>query len=271
MSGLETRTVTVNGHQTRIWEKGRGPTLGYLAGLAGAPRWTPFLEALSQSHRVVVPSLPGFPGAPDYDHLDTLIDWVSATLDTIEAAGLSGADFAGSSVGAMLALEAAALSPASVGRLALMAPLGLHDDDLPIPHIWARKSADMAALFCENTEALAALQALPEGEDAVEWNLTVARANAAGGRLLWPMCELGLAKRLHRVRQPLLLLWSEADRIAAPAYAERFAARVSGPAEIVRVAGAGHLMDIDAPEQAAHHIQAFLQTTTEDRRQRHAG
>lgn len=271
MSGLEERTVVVNGYPARIWEKGSGPRLGYLAGLAGAPTWSPFLESLSQTHRVVVPSLPGFPGAPDYEHLDTLTDWVAATLDLIEASDLSGADFAASSIGAMLALEMAALSPASVGRLALLAPLGLHDEHAPVPHIWARKSADMAAYLCEDTEALAQSQAAPEGVDVVDWNLMIARASAAGARLLWPMCELGLVKRLHRVRQSVLFVWGERDRIMAPSYATKFKERLSGVVQITTVPDAGHLLDIDAPSAAAQRIQGFLQETTQDRRQRRAG
>ncbi|MBI1329743.1 MAG: alpha/beta fold hydrolase [Alphaproteobacteria bacterium] len=270
MSGLETRIVDVNGHKARVWEKGRGPTLGYLPGLAGAPVWSPFLEELSKDFHVVAPSLPGFPGSTDYDHLDTLQDWLTATLDLIEAAELSGADFVGSSVGAMLALEVAALSPGSIGRLALMAPLGLHLDSLPIPHIWARKSADMAALMCADTEALAALQAVPEGEDAVEWNIMVSRVAAASGRLLWPMCEIGLIKRLHRVRQPVFLLWGSEDRITSPAYAKEFASRLSGPVKTGLIDGAGHLVDIDAPEKAAMQIRDFLHKE-DSRQQRKAG
>lgn len=259
MTGPEARVVQVNGHSARVWEMGHGPKIGYLGGLVGVPRWTPFLDALAEHYRVVVPALPGFPGSRDYEHLDSVHDWTTATLDLIEAAGLSGADFAASSVGAMLALEVAAVSPASLGRLGLMAPLGLHLDAMPIPHIWARRSVDMAALMCSNTDALASLQRAPEDEDAVEWNLMVSRANAASARLLWPMCELGLAKRLHRVRQPVLLLWGTHDCITPPGYAEEFASRMPGPVEITKVRGAGHLLDIDAPNPVANQIHSYMQ------------
>ncbi len=258
MSEPEMRTVTVNGHSARILEKGRGRTLGYLAGLAGVPRWTPFLDALSQHFRVVVPSLPGFPGAEGHEDLDHLIDWVAVTLDLLDAAELTGGDLAGNSVGAMLALEIAALSPASVKRLALMAPLGLYDERTPIPHIWAQRGGDVAALLCTHPDELARLQAPPEGANTVEWNLTIARATAAGARLLWPMCDLGLAKRLHRVRQPTLLLWGEQDRVAAPAYLDLFAGGLAGPVTTQLVAGAGHLLDIDAPADAVQAIVRFL-------------
>ena len=68
------RTVTVNGHACRVWEKGSGAAVGFLAGLGGAPRWTPFLDALAQHRRVIVPSLPGFPGATGHERLDDHLD-----------------------------------------------------------------------------------------------------------------------------------------------------------------------------------------------------
>jgi pimeloyl-ACP methyl ester carboxylesterase len=258
MSDPQIRTVAVNGHEARVLEKGNGPKLGYLAGLAGAPRWTPFLEALSREHHVICPSLPGFPGATGHEELDSLVDWLAAVLDLLDASGLSGQDIAANSVGALLALEIAALSPASVKRLALMSPLGLYDEAMPVPHIWARRSADIAGLLSARPDELARLQAAPDGADVVEWNLVLARAVAAGARLLWPMCDLGTAKRLHRVRQQTLLIWGSEDRIVAPAYMKLFAEKLSGSATTMLIPGAGHLVDIDAPEEAASAIGRFL-------------
>jgi pimeloyl-ACP methyl ester carboxylesterase len=258
MSELETTSVTVNGHAMRVLSKGNGPKVGFLAGLAGVPRWTRFLDLLAETHRVVVPSLPGFPGAMGHEDLDHLLDWLAATLDLIEASGLEGCDLVGSSIGAMLALEIAAMAPNTVGRLALLSPLGLHDDREPIPHIWARRSADLLSYLCVDTEALAALQSAPEGSDAVEWSLAMARATSAGARLMWPMCELGLVKRLHRVRQPTMLIWGGKDRILGPLYESLFRDSLRCPVESVRLGDAGHLIDIDAPKQAAECVHRFL-------------
>ena len=258
MSDPETRTVAVNGHDMRVLSKGRGKTIGFLAGLAGIPCWTPFLDLLAEQYRVVVPSLPGFPGAMGHEDLDHLLDWLAATLDLLEAAGLEGCDIVGSSIGAMLALEIAALSPQSVGRLALMSPLGLHDDREPIPHIWARRAVDLPSYLCAHAETLVALQTAPEGADAIEWSLSMARATSAGARLMWPMCELGLAKRLHRVRQPTLLIWGGKDRILGPLYESLFKEALKCPLESVRLADAGHLIDIDEPGQAAALVSSFL-------------
>jgi pimeloyl-ACP methyl ester carboxylesterase len=258
MSELHTHHVVVNGHSMRVLEKGKGQKLAYLGGLAGVPRWSPFLDALAERFHVVCPSLPGFPGATGHEDLDNLTDWLAAMLDLFDAAQITGADVCASSVGAMLALEMAALSPGSVNRMALMAPLGLYDEAAPVPHIWARKGSDMPALLCKDTDALAQLQAAPDDSNPVEWNLVLARATAAGARLLWPMCDLGLAKRLHRITQPTFFVWGSADAIVAPSYMALFEKAVKGPTQGAVISGAGHLIEVDAPAEAARMVTRFL-------------
>ena len=104
MSAPRERIVEVGGGPCRVWELGQGEPLGVLPGLGGLPRWTPFLDALARERHVIVPSLPGFPGAGEQHHrLDGHLDWISATLDLLEAAELSGAD--------LVAAESVTLAP----------------------------------------------------------------------------------------------------------------------------------------------------------------
>ena len=262
MSAPTQRTVQVNGHDCRVLEKGDGPTIGYLAGLVGLPAWTPFLDELAKTHRVVVPSLPGFPGATGHEDLDHLIDWVAATLDLLEAANLGGADLIGASVGGSLAAEVAALSPGSVGRLVLMAPLGLYNEAAPVPHLWAKKAGELNQELCEAQDVFQSMLAGPDGADPVEWRIEMSRAAAAGARLLWPMCDLGLSKRLHRIVAPTLVIWGEGDRLLDPqVYPAMFAQAMRGPVSQVMLQGAGHLLDIDQPKAAAAAILQFLAST----------
>jgi pimeloyl-ACP methyl ester carboxylesterase len=242
-----------------VLEKGAGEKVGYLAGLVGLPRWTPFLDELAKTRHVIVPSLPGFPGATGHEDLDHLLDWLAASLDLLDGAGLTGEDLVGSSVGAMLAAEIAALSPGSVKRLVLMAPLGLYDEAAPVPHLWAKRSGELNGELCLDQPALEALLAAPDEADPVDWNVQTSRTSAAGARLLWPMCDLGLAKRLHRIRQSTLILWGENDAIlSARPYGELFAKGVAGPARIETIAAAGHLIDLDQPVAAAAAVERFL-------------
>jgi pimeloyl-ACP methyl ester carboxylesterase len=256
MSALVERSVTLLGEPHRVWEKGDGEPIGYLAGLGGLLEWTPFLERLSQRRRVIVPSLPGFPGAPaSHKHLDGIADWVTATLDLLEACGLDGGDLIGHSLGGLLAAEVAAFSRASVKRLVLLAPLGLFDEREPVADVWARKPEEVAELYSTKPAEFAAARLTPPKglapAQAIEFQIVQARAQEAAARLLWPIPDLGLSKRLHRITCPVRLVWGTEDRIAPIAYAKKFASGIKGAAEIRSIAGAGHALDLDAPDQAA--------------------
>ena len=259
VTGLRERSVTVGGLRCRVWEKGEGAPLGFLGGLRGLPRWPEVLDRLAERRRVVAPSLPGLPGGRGHEQLDSLIDWVTATLDLIEASDLEGADWVGASLGATLALEAAALSRASVRRLALIAPFGLFDEREPVADPWAVRLSQLPALLSAEPERLEAFLACPEGGDEVEWQIALTRASEAAARLLWPIPDLGTLRRLHRVRAPTLLLWGSGDRLIPASYAKRFAEGIAGWVEIRSLDGAGHMAEIDRPDAVAEAILAFLE------------
>jgi pimeloyl-ACP methyl ester carboxylesterase len=259
VSAPRERLVRLLDEDVRVLEKGEGAPLGFLATFGGVPAWTPFLDRLAERRRVVVPSLPGFPGAGGgFRRLDDLPDWVTATLDLLEAAGLAGCDLVGHGVGGLLAAEVAAFSRASVGRLVLIAPLGLFDEREPVADVWARRASEVPALFSAQPEAYAKGLACPAGHDEVEWQLAAVRAMESAARLLWPTGDRGLAKRLHRIGAPTLLLWGAEDRVVPASYAKRFADGIAGPTEIRSIPGAGHRADLDAPDPTAAAILEFV-------------
>ncbi len=252
MSEPETTTIDINGFPTRVWRKGSGPKLGFLAGFGGLPRWVPFLDALAEQRTVIVPSLPGFPGG-DRGHavLDTHLDWLLAVRAILDQAGLTGADLAGSSVGASLAAEMAAVWPASVRKLALIAPFGLFDEKDPPTDPWAQRADAVPGLMCADPEVWKALKAMPEGANSIEWPIEQTRASEAAARIFWPLGNTRLEKRLPLIAAPTLLLWGAQDRIMPTSYAERFRAAIEGPAEVRMIEGAGHLAELDQPRAVA--------------------
>jgi abhydrolase domain-containing protein 6 len=255
----ETLTIEVNGYATRVWRAGSGPKIGFLAGYGGLPRWIPFLDQLAQARTVIVPSLPGFPGG-DRGHsiLDTHLDWVLAVRDILDKADLRGADLVGSSVGASLVAEIAALWPDTVRRLALLAPFGLFDETNPPTDPWAQRADSVPGLMCADPEIWKALKAVPEGANSVEWPIEQTRANEAAARIFWPLGNTRLEKRLPRIQAPTLLLWGEQDRVMPVAYAQAFAKGIQGPTETRVIPGAGHLAELDRPEAVAAAVLAFM-------------
>ena len=152
-SELETSSVELNGFSSRVWKKGEGPKLAFLAGFGGLPRWIPFLDVLARERTVIVPSVPGFPGGErGHTVLDSHLDWMLAIRHLLQKAGLEGADLAGSSVGGSFAAEIAAIWPGSVRRLVLIAPWGLFDEKDPMTDPWAQRAPDVPALICADPE-----------------------------------------------------------------------------------------------------------------------
>lgn len=258
MSELETLSVELNGFPCRIWRKGKGPKLGFLAGYGGLPRWIPFLDALAAERTVIVPSLPGFPGG-DRGHtvLDTHLDWVLAVRHLLQKADLDGADLAGSTVGGSFAAEVAAIWPQMVRRLALVAPWGLFDEKEPMADPWAQRAPEVPGLLCADPERWNALKAEPEGANAPEWPIEQVRANEAAARIFWPLCNTRLERRLPLITAPTLLIRGEQDRVLPMSYVERFAQAVRGRSEIRTIPGAGHLAELDKPQEVAAAILAW--------------
>ncbi len=258
MSELQTLTIEVNAFPTRIWRKGDGPKIGFLAGFGGLPRWMPFLDELAKSRTVIVPSLPGFPGG-DRGHsvLDSHLDWLLAVREILDQSDLAGADLAGSSVGASLAAEVAALWPASVRKLALIAPFGLFNEKIPPTDPWAQRADAVPGLMCADPEIWKAMKAPPEGTNSIEWPIEQVRANEAAARIFWPLGNTRIEKRLRLIKAPTLLLWGEQDKVMPHAYAEVFAKGISGDTTTRIIAGAGHLAELDKPAEVAGEILAF--------------
>jgi len=164
---------------------------------------------------------------------------------------LDGADLAGSSVGGSFAAEAAAIWPAAVRRLALIAPWGLFDDKEPMTDPWAQRAPDVPGLLCADPERWNQLKAEPEGANSPEWPIVQTRANEAAARAFWPLGNTRLEKRLPLIEASTLLIWGEQDRIMPRGYADRFAAAIAGRTEITTIPGAGHLAELDKPDEVA--------------------
>ena len=66
-----------------------------------------------------------------------------------------------------------------------------------------------------------------------------------------------LARWLHRITAPTLVLWGASDSIVAPAYGRAYAARIPG-ARFELIAAAGHHPQIEQPGAFIERVRAFL-------------
>lgn len=266
-TNLTSRTVdTWNEKVTiRVRVGGDGPPLVYLHPSAGMA-WDPFLDRLSEHYTVYAPEFPGTtPGDPYAIHrIDDLWDAVLIYEQTIRELGLSGAPVIGQSFGGMLAAEIAAAYPGLFSRVVLLDPIGLWRDDAPVANWIAAPPTDLPALlFADPTSPAAqAMLAMPTDPDALTsaqaqlvWNL------GATGKLVWPIPDRGLHKRLHRLSAPTLIVWGEQDALISAIYAEEFAHHIAG-SRIEIIPKSGHIPQVEQMETTYAAVTDFLRSTS---------
>ena len=245
----------------RVLSKGAGPDVVFFHGPWGL-RWDPFLDALAGSFTVHAPEHPGTtPGQPeDVGHLDGLWDLVLCYQEMLDGLRLQRAAVVGHSFGGMIACELAAAYPDRVSRLALVDALGLWRDDAPIRN-WALSSLDqIPGLVFRDAKGEAAgrlFGSSPEGDARVMERVQTMWSMGATGKFIWPIPDKGLAKRIHRVKAPALIVWGKDDRLVPPVYADEFARRLAG-ARVETVAGAGHAPQLEQPDAVAGLVRDFV-------------
>ena len=225
--------------------------LVYLFGVAGHPEVSPALRAVEDAGwEIIVPSVPGFDGVAGFQPRDEYLDWLTTFWDSLDATGALPCPVVGASVGGMIAAELAALRPEAVTGVALLAPFGIADAANPGFNLYGTPAAErMAHLFAKGVpdafnNRFAHLG--PEEAPVAGYLSDVAAAN-----ILWPLGDRGVAKRLHRISAPRLTLWGDLDELNPVTNASAW-----GGADIV--AGAGHLLEWDAPDQVSAALLAFL-------------
>jgi pimeloyl-ACP methyl ester carboxylesterase len=205
-----------------------------------------------------VPSLPGFPGG-DRGHtvLDNQLDWVLAVRDILDKAELAGADLVGSSVGGSFAAEMAAMWPDRVKRLTLIAPFGLFDAKDPATDPWAQRPDQIPGLMTADPDIYRTLKEMPVGANSTEWPIEQTRAAEAAARIFWPLGNTRLERRLGLITAPTLIIWGENDRLMPRSYAGTIAKAIRARTETKIIAGAGHLAELDKPDEVAAAVLGF--------------
>ena len=82
------------------------------------------------------------------------------------------------------------------------------------------------------------------------------RRLGTAGKVLFPIPNRRLSKRLYRLANPVALVWGASDRLIPPVYGERWQ-RELPDAELTSVAGAGHMAPYEQPARVAAVLADF--------------
>jgi pimeloyl-ACP methyl ester carboxylesterase len=235
-----------------VSDTGEGPAVVLVhAGVADRRMWDAVADRLP-GHRAIRHDLRGFGttavGSGRFSHRGDL-------LALLDALGVERATLVGSSFGGLVALEAAALAPERFDRLVLLAP--------PLPdHAWSPEFAAFAAAEDAALEAgdlgravqVNVDQWVPNAGDRHRAYVAAAQRRAFELQLAADLEEEDLdppvTERLADVAMPVRVLVGSRDLADFRAIAERLA-RALPDAALQEIAGAGHLLPLERPDEVA--------------------
>jgi pimeloyl-ACP methyl ester carboxylesterase len=232
---------------------------------AGGFYWDDFLDSLADHYTVYAPFFPGtVPGKPDeLEQLDNLWDAVLAYDDLMDGLGLDQAIVIGHSFGGLLACEIAAQRREKINKLILIAPIGLWKESHPYTVAdWCALSYDaiLDVLFYDKNKPRALKRMMrPEAdsEEAALWDRDFIWTIGCTAKLVWPIPDKGLKKRIHRVTADSLIVWGENDKLIPPTYANDFKQGIV-KSEVFTLSECSHEPPIEQTEKLYAKVSEFL-------------
>ena len=265
MAAAVTEMLSTAVGKVSVLRAGAGRPVVYLHSATGEGAGFGLLEELSDSFDVIAPVFPGFGDSEGLDAIDDMEDAAFHVLDVLDVLGLERPALVGLSLGAWMAAEVATRWPDRLSALVLVNPVGLHVDGAPIGEIFGRDPAELAAdlIADENhpiRQAAQMMSAAAESKQEIPFELVkpLLQSLAATAKVGWDpyLHNPKLARRLHRITVPTLVVRGTADRLVPASHADAYVAGIAG-AKRADVA-AGHLLALEKPAELAALIRDFL-------------
>jgi pimeloyl-ACP methyl ester carboxylesterase len=248
---VEERRLQLAGITTSVLEGGEGPTLLLLHGPGGyGAIWQTVIPALTTSHRVVAPDLPGH-GASTVGETpldaDRVLDWLG---ELIAQTCTTPPVVVGQLVGGAIAARFAAERRNALERLVLVVPFGLAPFD-PTPAFGAALTGFLTApgedthdelwKHCVSDFDALRARAATRWEHVKAYNLDRAASSSVSAAIQALIEQFGFPAIpddvLGRIAVPTSLIWGAHDSIIPLAVGQQASARFGWPLHVLENAG----------------------------------
>lgn len=254
-SEVTQRHTQADGIAIHVFEGGAGTPVVFFHGAAGVKAWTPYLEGLAQRYRVWAPSHPGFGHSDDAPaDLQTVAQVAAFYQRWTKEQGIEQFHLVGSSLGAWMAGEFAAIDDSALLSLTLIAPPGLRPKpaDAPAP---GQSAAEYAIRKLFLNQAIADQWLAAEPTDAQKQIIArnrAATAQYAGEHFFNPNLEGALAS----VTVPTLIVWGDSDAVVPVEQAEQWGKAILN-SQIEIIEESGHLPHMECTDITMARIFSF--------------
>jgi pimeloyl-ACP methyl ester carboxylesterase len=281
MSAFEHQTLTLHGHSIVYVQRGSGPVLLLIHGMAGAlDTWRSVIEPLTRDATVLAVDLPGHgsssPGGGDY----SLGSLATVLRDVLMALGHDRVTLVGHSLGGGIAMQFSYQFPEMTERLVLVSSGGLGLEVNPALRAASLPGADLfLSLTAGATKRASGLvgsvlrggriPSSPGLEELLRSYCSLADADRRAAFLATVRSVVGLSgqtvgagDRLHLASEtPVLLIWGADDPIIPVEHA-RAAHELLPHATLAVFDGVRHFPHVEVPERFVAVLQEFCASTT---------
>lgn len=255
----QARQAQIAGVDFEIWEGGSGSPVLLLHPGDGFDPAAPYVAALAGKHRVIAPSCPGFGKSALPKWLKRVDDLSYLYLDLIDSLKVDNLVMLGLSFGGWIAAEVAVKNTRHIAGLCLVDTLGAKFSNDPtvreIHDLFSYPQYEQAQWIYHDEK----LRNQTYGHLADDVAVTLARNHESFGLFGWAptLHSPNLARRLHRIDVPTLLIWGAQDRVAPPSYGRLWQSAISG-ARLAMIDNAGHYPQIEQPERFGDAVESFI-------------
>jgi pimeloyl-ACP methyl ester carboxylesterase len=268
-SGLELRSTVVDGETWHYLEGGSpdGAVLLLLHGFGGdKDNWTRFARTLVEDYRVIAPDLPGFGDSARHAGWDYSLTAQRDRLEGFVAAlELSPLHIGGNSMGGHLAALYTHAHPEQVLSLALLNNGGIEAPQ-PSEMMLALRRGENPLLLSSPDDFGRLLSFASHEPLFVPWPAKGVLAKKAFeytsfNRYIFEALSderyVPLEPLLGDIRQPVLIIWGEYDRVLDVSSVDVMKPLLP-QAEVIVMPDTGHLPMLERPAETAAHYLAFL-------------
>jgi 3-oxoadipate enol-lactonase len=248
---------------TEPWKAGPAPVL-FIHGLGGDHRmWLYQVPAFCAHYPTITVDLRGHGQSTRPNRDFTLADLAQDLVRLLRTLGAERAHIVGLSLGGMVAQQLALDYPLAIASLVLADTLC----GAP-PEFEDVRRAGIQFIEENSMTVVAQTRITNAFSDAVDPVMRDYFIDQIGGNdkaayVRAAHCAHGVAlcERLGEITAPTLVVIGDQDRVTPPMLSEQLAARIRG-ARLARIAGAGHISNIERPHEFNRVVLEFLRVST---------
>lgn len=223
--------------------------------------WRAQVGALSATHRIVVPDMPGFGKGRLPDGTPSIDDLAGAIVKRCAALGVERPIVAGCSMGGYISLAIARLHPTFAGAFALIDTRATADSQQSrlARYEMVERARHEGAGFLLETDPPVSAETTAQRPDAVTFIRSMMADATAAGIMVAQRAMAGRKDSrsvLGTIRVPVTVVHGSDDPIVALSEGQAMAESIKG-ATFVPVNGSGHLSPVEKPDDVTAALLAL--------------